>query len=162
MNEAHLHLAFNHLPIIIPFVGLIVLTIGFVFKSEIVKRTAYFVFMLAAISTVAAYTTGEEAEEIVEHLPNVSHDLIHEHEEVAETFAVLMYILGGLSVVALWASFKEKVYANYLGYAILGLTIVNIYFANQTGNSGGEIMHYEIRADFEAEEHHHDDDHHED
>jgi uncharacterized membrane protein len=153
MNAAHLHLALNHLPIVIPFVALIVLTVGFVFKSEIVKRTAYFIFILAAISTVAAFTTGEEAEEIVEHLPGVSHDLIHEHEEIAETFALLMYLLGGLSVIGLWANFKQKAYANYVGYAIFILTAVNIYFANRTGNTGGEIMHQEIREGFEMPEH---------
>lgn len=153
MNEAHLHLAFNHLPMIIPFVALIILAIGYVFKSEIVKRTAYFIFILAAISTVAAYTTGEEAEELVEHLPNVSHDLIHEHEEVAETFALILYLLGGISVVAMWASFKEKAYANIIGYVVALLSVISFYIGNKTGNSGGEIMHYEIRSDFEAPTH---------
>jgi len=37
MNGAHYHLVVNHLPIIIPVIGLLVLIGGFIVQSEIVK-----------------------------------------------------------------------------------------------------------------------------
>lgn len=37
MNSAHLHLVVNHLPIIFPIVGVIVMITGLVSKSEAVK-----------------------------------------------------------------------------------------------------------------------------
>jgi hypothetical protein len=40
MNEAHFHLAVNHLPIIIPGIAALILAGGFIFKSDIVMRTA--------------------------------------------------------------------------------------------------------------------------
>ncbi|MEO6149344.1 MAG: hypothetical protein ABIP28_04245 [Mucilaginibacter sp.] len=40
-----------------------------------------------------ALQTGEGAEEVVEHLQGVNKKLIHEHEEQAETFAILSHIL---------------------------------------------------------------------
>ena len=52
MNDAHLHLVVNHLPIIIPIAGLAVLASGFILKSEVVKRVAYFLFVIAAICTM--------------------------------------------------------------------------------------------------------------
>ena len=37
-----------------------------------------------AVLTIPVFLTGEETEESVEHLAGVSHDLIEEHEELAE------------------------------------------------------------------------------
>ncbi len=71
MNNAHWHLVFNHLPIIIPIVGLLTMIGGFIFRSEAVKRTSYFIFILGAISTIPAFATGEGAEEAVEHIQGI-------------------------------------------------------------------------------------------
>lgn len=148
MNEAHVHLITNHLPIIIPFIALVVLLIGLFSKSDAVKRTAFFLFLVGAIATYPAFESGEEAEEIVEHLAGVSHDLIHEHEEKAELFMVLSYILGALSLVGLWANWKKKKFANILIYSTILLSVIVIYVAKETGTSGGEIRHPEIRSTF--------------
>jgi hypothetical protein len=48
MNDAHLHLVFNHFPIIVPIVGMIILIVGFFSNSDVVKRTALGVFVLGA------------------------------------------------------------------------------------------------------------------
>ena len=66
MNEAHLHLTFNHLPIIIPIIGLLIMIGGILLKSEVIKRTAYAVFILGALATIPAFASGEGAEEIAE------------------------------------------------------------------------------------------------
>ena len=105
MNDAHYHLVLNHLPIIIPAIGLLILIGGLLFKSEIVKRTAYLVFILGAITTLAAFATGEGAEEAVEHLPGVTENLIKTHEETAEIFAILSYILGAIALIGLYANY---------------------------------------------------------
>ena len=80
MNAAQIHLLSNHLPLTIPFIGLIVLFISFFVKSDIVRRTGYFILLLGGLFTIPTFLSGEGAEEIVEHLGK-SHDLIHEHEE---------------------------------------------------------------------------------
>lgn len=146
MNQAHFHLVVNHLPIIFPLVGILVLAIGIFFKSEIVKRTAFFVFILGAIATVFGMTSGEGAEEIAEELAGVTEQFIHEHEEKAETFALLSYILGAFSLLGLWSSWKMKSFSSIITYLILGLSLVVVFFGKQTGTTGGEIRHTEIRA----------------
>ena len=148
MNEAHVHLITNHLPIIIPFIALVVLLIGLFSKSDAVKRTAFFLFILGAIATYPAFESGEEAEEIVEHLTGVSHDLIHDHEEKAELFMVLSYLSGALSLVGLWANWKKKKFADILTYCTILFSVVVIYVAKETGTTGGEIRHPEIRSTF--------------
>ena len=150
MNDAHYHLVVNHLPIILPMVGTFVLLIGFVFNQEIVKRLSYTIFIIGAVATFPAMSSGEGAEEIVEHLPGMSHDLIHEHEEKAEFFAILSYLLGVVSLIGLWVSWKRKKFATMVSALVLVFSLVVLFFAAQTGTSGGEISHPEIREGFKA------------
>ena len=146
MNDAHYHLVLNHLPIIIPAIGLLILIGGLLFKSEIVKRTAYLVFILGAITTLAAFATGEGAEEAVEHLPGVTENLIKTHEETAEIFAILSYILGAIALIGLYANYYKKSFANSLSYITLVAALATLFYAKQTGTTGGEIRHTEIRT----------------
>jgi uncharacterized membrane protein len=145
MNGAHWHLVVNHLPIIFPIVGVIVMVTGFISKSEAVKRTAFMVFIIGALAAIAAMSTGEGAEEIVERISGVSENYIENHEETAETFAMLSYILGGISLFVLWASFKQKNFSDIIAMVALVFAIVVLFFAKQTGSTGGEIRHTEIR-----------------
>lgn len=145
MNGAHWHLVVNHLPIIFPLVGVIVLVTGLISKSEAVKRTAFMIYIFGALASVAAMTTGEGAEEVVEKINGVTENYIKSHEERAETFALLSYILGGISLFGLWASFKQKTFSNIVAIATLVFAFVVLYFGKQTGTTGGEIRHTEIR-----------------
>jgi hypothetical protein len=91
--------------------------------------------------------TGEGAEEIVEKINGVSESYIKTHEEIAETFALLSYILGGISLLGLWASFKQKTFSSIIAVATLVFAFVVLFFGKQTGTTGGEIRHTEIRSE---------------
>ena len=146
MNQAHFHLMVNHLPIILPIAGVVVLVGGMIVRSELVKRMAYLLFSIGAVAALSAMTSGEGAEEVVENIAGVTENYIHEHEEKAEVFALISYILGALSLVGLWVSWKGKSYAKLLSFAILALSLVVLFLGKQTGTSGGEIRHTEIRS----------------
>ena len=145
MNNAHLHLVVNHLPIIFPFVGIIILLIGVFTKSEVSKRNAYLIFILGAIASIAAMATGEGAEEGVENISGVSESLIKTHEEAAELFAGFSYLLGGISLIGLLSSFKNFTFSKFFPFLTLIVAVTAIYFAQKAGNTGGEIRHTEIR-----------------
>ena len=145
MNEAHWHLVVNHLPIIFPLVGVIVMITGLISKSEVAKRIAFMIFILGALASIAAMSTGEGAEEIVEKIKEVSEDFIKNHEESAEIFALLSYVLGGLSVLGLWASFKQKTFSYIISIGTLIFAFVVLFYGKETGTTGGEIRHTEIR-----------------
>ena len=150
MNDAHFHLVVNHLPIIFPLVGAIVLATGLISKSDGAKRSAFMIFILGAVAAIFAMNSGEGAEEIVENISGISENFIKTHEEAAETFALLSYVLGGLSVLSLWASFTKKSFSNIVSIATLLFALVVLFFAKETGTTGGEIRHTEIRTDFNA------------
>jgi uncharacterized membrane protein len=145
MNGAHWHLVTNHLPIIIPVVGLLIMISGILLKSEILKGAAYCVFILSALTAIVASSTGEEAEEVVERINGIDERFIKVHEETAEVFSVILYSLGGISLIGLWANWKRKSFSNLFLVIALSLAMVGFFFAKQTGTSGGEIRHTEIR-----------------
>ncbi|MEQ8547125.1 MAG: hypothetical protein RIC03_04410 [Cyclobacteriaceae bacterium] len=147
MNGAHWHLVTNHLPIIIPLMGIVIMVGGILFKSEILKRAAYSIFILGSLSAIVAFSTGEGAEEIVEKIQGMDEQFIKTHEEAAETFAILLYVLGMISVIGLWANWKKKSFSNTISIAALTFAIITLYSAKETGTTGGEIRHTEIRAD---------------
>ena len=146
MNQAHFHLMVNHLPIIFPIVGTIVLFGGFMLRSEIIKRVAYTIFIFGAIATFPAFLSGEGAEEVVENLAGVSESFIEPHEDIAKIFALLSYTLGAFSILALWSNWQQKSFKGIVSMVVLILSIVVLYFGKVTGTTGGEIRHTEIRA----------------
>lgn len=145
MNGAHLHLIVNHLPIVGIIIGTLVMIAGFISKKLDIKLTALGIYIFSAITSIIANLTGEEAEEVVEEIAGISHDIIHIHEEHAELFNVLAIILGVISVVTFILHFKKSKWMKYGLIVSLTLSTVLIYVGKLTGTSGGEIRHTEIR-----------------
>lgn len=146
MNDAHLHMVVNHFPIIGTIFGLGILIAGLVLKNNSVKNVAYFLFIVAAIFAAFSMGTGEGAEELVEDMPSVGKEIIHEHEELAEKFAIVLYTLGLVSLVGLYMNFKNHAKSNLITYIALIIAILGVFLAQQVGTSGGEVRHTEIRA----------------
>jgi len=146
MNQAHLHLLLNHLPILGTLFGILILTGGFLLKNNTVKRTALGIFVLSALCAIPAYLTGEGAEEVVENLPGVSENLMEAHEELANIFLWMVGALGLFSLVTFYADFKSKKIAPTLYMLAFVAAIGTMIFAQRVGTSGGEIRHTEIRS----------------
>lgn len=145
MNNAHLHMVVNHFPIIGTIFGLGILVVGIIIKNTVVKNVAYILFVVAAIFGAASMTTGEGAEEIAEKLPSVTDQIIHEHEEMAEKLAIVLYALGVISLIGLYLNFKKHAKAAALSYIAMVVAIIGVFFGKQTGTTGGEVRHTEIR-----------------
>jgi uncharacterized membrane protein len=146
MNEAHYHLVINHFPIVGTIFGLGILLAGLVLKRSYLKNTAYVLFCIAAITGILSMNTGEGAEEMVENLSGVGHKIIHEHEEIAEKLALVLNVLGLLSLVGLYLETKKNRFANLISYLALALAILAVFIGKEVGTSGGEIRHTEIRS----------------
>ena len=146
MNDAHLHMVVNHFPIIGTIFGLGILVTGMILKNNSVKNTAYILFAVAAIFAAFSMGTGEGAEELVEDMPNIGNQIIHEHEEIAEKFAVILYVTGFFGLVSLFTSYKKYRFATLFSFITLALAIVAGVLTKSVGTSGGEIRHTEIRT----------------
>jgi uncharacterized membrane protein len=145
VNQAHFHLIFNHIPLLFPIAALLLLVGGALCRSIAVERAAFLLFMVGSLITIPAFLSGEGAEEIVKKVSEVEEKYIEEHEESAETFAIVNYILGILSLAALLFSIYRKNLLVYAKITVLIVAGVAIYFGVLTGTTGGEVRHSEIR-----------------
>ena len=148
MNDAHIHLLVNHLPIMLPMIAIIARITAFFLDSDALKRFAMIMLILSGIFAFASMQSGEKAEEMLESTVFFTESYIEAHEEAAETYAIFTYVIAGMAIISLWADFTKKSFAMILSEITLGLCIVSMYFAQKTGTTGGEIRHEEIRPGF--------------
>ena len=159
MEPTHVHLLTNHIPILGSIFGCLVLAIGMILKNKSVEVTGVATILLAAMFTVPAFLSGEEAEHIVEHLQGISEFQLEEHEEHAELSLWLMIAAGILSLMSIvsyrWAPHLTKV-ARSSTLIVSALAFVSMI---PLANHGGKIVHSELRAGDEpsqSEHEHHD------
>jgi uncharacterized membrane protein len=146
MNDAHLHMVVNHFPIIGIILGLGVLIIGFFLKNNSIINTAYGLLIVSAIFAAISMTTGDGAEEMVEDFPSIGKKIIHEHEEMAEKLALVLYVLGFSSITGLYLNIKKHSKSYLISVLAIAIGILGVYLAQKTGTTGGEIRHTEIRT----------------
>ncbi len=147
MNEAHVHLMVNHLPMVGVLFGFLVLISGYIIKNRQVRNTALGIFVFSALTSIAAFYTGEGAEEVVGNIPGVSETLLHDHEEYAGLFFTTILILGGVSLATLFLEYRKSVFTKYALSLVILLAIISMMISKYVGTSGGEIRHSEIRYD---------------
>jgi uncharacterized membrane protein len=147
MNLAHLHLLTNHLPVFFTAAGSIVLLIGYIKRDQTTILSAIILFIIAAIGAIVAFCTGESAAEAVERIQDVSHDMIEEHEEIADKTLVSFIILGVYSIITwLLINLKPQLSKKLIS-VLLFFSIVSFGVAARTAFIGGKIRHSEVRGE---------------
>lgn len=150
MNDAHLHMVVNHFPIVGTIVAIGILIAGLLNKNQSIINTAYVLFIIGAVFGILSMNTGEGAEELVEDMPGIGWKIIHEHEELAEKMALLLDVLGILSLIGFYFQYKNNPKQKLVSYIILILGIASLFVIQKVGTSGGEIRHTEIRNESNA------------
>ena len=148
MNSAHLHLLFNHIPILGSAFGLVLLAWGLLRRSDAVARVGLATLVLAALFAIPAYLTGPAAEHLVEDLPGISDAAIHPHEEAAMIASYALWMLGAACAWILWRYRRigMSVPSRYTRLAFVGAVVV-AGLMTWTSLLGGVIRHAEIRGD---------------
>lgn len=147
MNDAHLHLLVNHIPVLGAVFAFLLGAYGLVRRQPEVVRAALLGLVLVGVGSVVAMQTGERAEEMVEDLAGISEARIHEHEEAAEVANYAAIALGLLALgVLIWRRRQPDVGLAPAGVVLVGALVVIVLMA-RAASLGGEIRHPEIRAD---------------
>ena len=146
MNAAHLHLALNHLPVVVTLVALVLLAVAFWRQADGLLRTGAAIALGAALVTAPAYLTGEPAEEQIEDMSGVKESLIERHEDAADAAAVAVAVLGLAAAGCLLRSRREPI-PRRAAAALVALALIATALFGRAANLGGEIRHPEIRAD---------------
>lgn len=149
MNGVQMHLALTHVPVILIFVGLTILVVGLFTKNRTLIKASYTAVLVAGISAVPVFFSGEEAEEAVEHLPGVLEALIERHEEIAKV-AMFSTMAAALVAFAALVALKRNAATKFFRAAVLLLVIGASGVMVQTAHLGGLIRHSELRPDAAA------------
>ncbi len=145
INDAHLHLLTNHIPVVgVPLIA-ILLAWGLLGRHDAVVRIALIGAVLMAPLTRIASWSGQEAEEIVEETTWSSHDLIHEHEELGEKAEWLSYLTAALALGALVVS-RGGAPKRGASAAVLVSMIATAVLLGMTSYEGGKIRHDEVHG----------------
>lgn len=157
MNSAHLHLILNHLPIIGTLFVAVFLAAAIYYRSREFQRLAFAAFVFLALATVVVYFSGEGAEEIVEELPGVSHDLIEGHEQSGLLVFIGMGVLGASALAGLALFRKAAEIPRKFALGVLAVSVVCLLLASWAALLGGKIRHPEahgavVNAESESED----------
>ena len=144
MNSAHLHLLINHIPVLAMLFSLLLLLYGLIRDSGEVKRAALGGIVLAALTAVPSYFSGEAAQTRVEAMP-VTDAQVEMHEEAAETAVVFTGLAGAIALVGLWAGRRSERLPRWTIILTLLLALGATALLARTANLGGQIRHTEIR-----------------
>jgi len=138
---AYLHLLSNHVPILGSLFGILLLVVALIKPNLKTTLSAYLILLVSGIGGIVAYFTGEPAEESIEHVPGISHKLIHVHEEMAENALIFVFLLTAASIIGLWAERAEWKSAKKIELFTLVVGIIAFILFAFTGYLGGHIRH---------------------
>lgn len=145
MSAEHVHLMFNHFPLIGFIFSFLILILGFVRSNESVIRVGFLIILVSGLLTVPTYLSGEEAEHKVEELPTASKEWLEEHEAAA-WYAI--WAIGFTSVAATAGLYLSNKKGKTPKPVLLGVMLLNLFSLTviaRTNYLGGPITHSEIR-----------------
>lgn len=145
-NPAHWHLLVNHLPITGSIIALLVLGYGILRKSESVIKASYWLLVLLAIFAVVAKQTGEKAEGFILNAKLADEAIIERHVQAADIALWAMIAVGLVALAALFINRLKSFRA--MPVIVFILLLIAAGLMAWAGFVGGEIMHKEIRQDY--------------
>ncbi|MBF9221064.1 hypothetical protein [Hymenobacter ruricola] len=148
MNQAHLHLLVNHLPIVGSLFAAVLLGAGLLRREASVVGAGLVAVLAAGLLCLPAQLTGEGAAAVAQQLPRVSRALIQAHAAAAE---LGFWTLEGAAALALFGLLLRKnasPRAALMAWAALAVAVASFGLLARAGYLGGLIGHVEIREGF--------------
>jgi len=149
MTAAHIHLLFNHFPIIGGLIGLGLLAYGWWYRNDQMVRAACVILLVMALFTAVTFLSGEPAENELRGVPGFARDMVHAHEEAAD-WTLWLYVPVGLLSLYILVRHARRAIPRVLSSALLVLLLITAAAAIRTGLLGGRISHPEVRSGFVA------------
>jgi hypothetical protein len=110
--------------------------VALLLKKEQVQKAALWIIFCCCLLAMPAFFSGEGAEELIEELPGVSHELIHEHEEKAEVFIWLCAATGLLALFSALPVAKNLALKKRLPAAVAVAGLITFLRAHRLATPG--------------------------
>jgi uncharacterized membrane protein len=149
-NVAHLHIAINHIPVVLVPAALVVLAVGVWRRSQPLFRTGIVIAWVGVASGLATYFTGDAAADLVMAVEKAQEKTLD--PIVGEHDASAGWALGSAVLVAaagVWA-WRRRGFGREVTVPLLVLTALCTAILCRTALLGGRIRHPEARAGFVA------------
>ncbi len=146
MNQIHLHLLVNHIPILLIPLGGLLLALGLWKQNALVRQIGLWISLFALAGGWVAHFSGEQAEEIIEGYSWAKEKLIHQHEEAAESAHAGIIVLSVLTLLGLLYGEKKSNWARIIYPTLVLVSLVTSILAAYAGYEGGKIRHDEIHT----------------
>jgi hypothetical protein len=171
VNLAHIHLLLNHFPTVGMIIGLGLLLLALISKSDDLKRTSLVVFLGIALLTLPTFMTGsaagimqnatEAATQAIcivapkpDNAPckdtNISRPLIEAHRDLAMLGLLFMEFLGAVAWLGLWQYRRNGRVSSANLTAVLILAVITFGVMADAANMAGGIRHPEVLSEQEA------------
>ena len=148
MNQAHIHLIVNHVPIMGSLFAAVLLGAGVLQKNLSLTRAGLVAVLVAGLLCLPAQLTGAGAAAIVQNMPRVSRALIQNHSEAAELGFWALEVAAAAALFSLLLLKNASPRAKLLTLLTLVLTFISFGMLARAGSLGGQIRHTEIREGF--------------
>ena len=147
MTATEIHLMFNHFPVLGTLFGIIILAIGIFKSNKMVNIIGLSFLLFSGFMALPVNKSGENAEHVVEEYPGVSHDQIHEHEELAESAMPLALVMSLLCAFAIYFQIKSHPRARISAYSVLIIALVTFVLMALVAHEGGKIRRPDLRSE---------------
>jgi uncharacterized membrane protein len=144
MNGVFLHLTLNHLPVLLPILGAIILFVGIVMKLQQTQVIGVAIVVFGALATIPTYLSGTSAKKIAQNYPLVTQGSVDRHEVAALYSFIAIEIVGVLGIWFLWQFGTNRKVSRENLMALLVLIVVASVLVSRTAHLGGLIRHEEI------------------
>lgn len=145
MDWPHLHLMVNHFPIVLTLLGTAAAILALLTGRRVVWLYAVATLTLAGISVGPAFITGDQAGDVVHTWPHANRQVIHAHEEAADTALWVVLAMGVCAAYAWWRLARmdgtEMALPGWLRGIVFVLAVAGSLAVAYAGLKGGEIAH---------------------
>lgn len=133
-----LHPQIVHFVVALGIVGVLFRLVSLTGFMEWTRSSATVLLLVAAVATVAATESGEQAHEWAERIPGAGH-AVHEHEEAGEWARNVFLLIGLLEIGAV--ALRQKPAGKWLLVAsgVVGLAGIGAIY--RAGHLGGEVVY---------------------
>ncbi len=144
MDSIHIHLILNHVPILLTIISIPIVIWGYYRSNKSILKLGLLGFLIAGLTVIPVFLTGETAHERVEDIQTVSERYMEEHEDAAEVSLWLTVLLGAFGLGGLIIERYRPGFFHVYIAALLMVSLVTAGFLTYTGYLGGNIRHTEL------------------
>ena len=136
-----LHPAVVHFPIVLIFLGTLVSVLAiFTRRGALPQFTAVILILAAASAQLAVSTGGDEADDVIQRMPD-ARPLVHDHAEWGERTRTVALIAAIVAVVAL-AFYRMRGFRRILALVTTLAAAAACFCAVETAQHGGAMVYH--------------------